>query len=176
MSDRLHFTGTVRDLKHAAICARLRRRHQPWLMRWGVLAALVVYVAVLLGLVILANATDMRLPEWSSYLPFAALMAALIGLFTWRRRHVWESVRNAPVRQAPLHYQLSAEGLRITGEVSESLLRWPAVLEVIEDPEGLLFLTGQMEYIVIPTAAFADAAQMHAARDNCLRWISAAHR
>ncbi len=175
MSDTLQFTGTIRNLKHAAICARLRRRHQPWLMRWGVLAALIVYVAVLLGLVTLANATDMRLPEWSSYLPFAALMVALIGLLIWRRRHVWESVRDAPVRQAPQQYHLSAEGLRITGELSESLLRWPAVLDVIEDPEGLLFLTGQMEYIVIPAAAFADDAEMRVARDDCLRWM-AAHR
>ncbi|MBY6115842.1 YcxB family protein [Mameliella alba] len=167
------FAGTIRDLNHAKICARLRRRHQPWLMRWGLLVAVVVYFTALFGLLTVANATSARLPGWSSYLPFAAFVAALIALMIWRRRHVWDSVRDAPVRQAVQHYDLSEDGLRVTGELSETLIRWPGVLEVIEDPEGLLFLTGQMEYIAIPKSAFLET-DMQTARAQCLEWIEAA--
>ncbi|MBT52954.1 MAG: hypothetical protein CMF72_06085 [Mameliella sp.] len=170
----LSFTGTVSGLNHARICGRLRKRHQPWLMRWGVLVCLGVYIALLILLVLIANLTGMRLPSWSSYLPLAVFFAVLIGLVRWRRRHVWDSIRDAPIRSAPQQFDLTPEGLHIRGDLIESLIRWPAVLDVIEDPEGLLLLTGQMEYIVIPTPAFADPDALRAAKAACEDWIKAA--
>lgn len=167
------FTGTIRDLNHARICRRLRLMHQPWLMRRGVLMAAVGYLVLLLALVTVANVTDARLPEWSSYLPLVVFLAVLVTLLVWRRRHVWETVRNAPLRQTDQQFDLTDAGLRVTSDLSESLIRWPAVLDVIVDPEGLLFLTGQMEYFVIPTAAFLET-DIQTARDQCLRWIEAA--
>ncbi|WP_323771352.1 YcxB family protein [Antarctobacter sp.] len=170
----LSFTGTVSGLNHARICGRLRKRHQPWLMRWGVLACLGIYIVLMFLLVLVANLTALRLPDWSSYLPLLVLFAALVWLSLWRRRHVWDSVRDAPVRRAPQQFDLTPEGLHIRGDLIDSLIRWPAVLDVIEDPEGLLLLTGQMEYIAIPIEAFADPDAMRAAKAACEDWIKAA--
>lgn len=170
------FTGTVSGLNHAGICTRLRRRHQPWLMRWGFLVAVFAYFVVLIVLMFAAALMGLRAQEWVTYVPFGLFVFAILALLRWRRSHVWDSVRNAPVRQAPQRFDLTPEGLRIQAQFLDSLLKWPAILDVIDDPEGLLLLTGQMEYIAIPAQAFDSPETLQEAKAACKDWIAAARR
>ncbi|SMX49584.1 YcxB family protein [Maliponia aquimaris] len=166
--------GSLRGLNHGRICGRLRRRHQPWLMRWGVLLAALGLVLCQVAIPALDLLAGIRLPRAASYLPFALFLGCVILLTRWRQRHAMTAVRDAPVRRTAMTYHLAPEGVTVTGELSHAQMKWPAFLDVVDDPEGVLLLTGPMEYLVLPPESFRDAAHRAEVLRQAKGWLEAA--
>jgi hypothetical protein len=167
-------TGSMTHLNHARICAHLRRRNQPWLMRQGLFLAVGVFFLAQALVLVGAVLVDTPPPDWLTYVFFALFFAALLTLFRWRSRHAWRGVRETPARRGATTYSLTPEGLTVTHPLGHTLLRWPAIVDLVDDPQGLMLLTGPMEYIAIPNAAFADTTERAAVLAQAGKWIAQA--
>lgn len=167
-------SAAVRDINHAAICARLGRREQPWLMRWGVFVAAAGMIGLQLVLSMLEALRGGALPDGLFALPLIAFFIALILLTRWRRRRTWDAVRDTPVRRSELTYRLSPEGVTVTSSLTHAEMKWPAFLDVVDDAAGILLMTGRLEYLILPNASFADAAQRAEVLAQARAWLDAA--
>jgi hypothetical protein len=168
----LRFSGSIAALNHARVCANLRRRNQPWLMRRGLFVLIGVFILSHALALIYSAQTQRLLPDWVAYVQFILFFGALFAFQRWRQRHVQTAVRDTPARSGVTTYDLSPKGVTVTHPLGHSFLRWPAILCAVDDPQGLLLLTGPLEYIVIPTSAFADAGHRHEVLEQANRWIS----
>lgn len=166
--------GTLRGLNHGRICGRLRQRHQPWLMRWGVLLAALGLVLFQLAIPALDLLAGLRLPRSASFVPFAVFLVCVILLTRWRQRHAIAALRDTPVRLRAMTYHLGPEGVTVTGDLSRAEMKWPAFLDVVDDPEGVLLLTGPMEYLALPPEAFRDAAHRAEVVRQARAWLEQA--
>lgn len=170
----IHLTGSIAALNHTRLCAELRRQGQPWLVRRGVfvLAGLLLVAQILIGAY--NGARPSPLPDWVSYAAFGVFFVGLYGLLQWRNRIVRSGVGTAPSLGDETSYKLTAEGLTLTHPLGHTLLRWPAILDVVDLADAVLFRTGPLEYIAIPHMAFSNGEDRAETIAQARHWIAEA--
>lgn len=135
------------------IQARLVRRADPVWFRAVLLIAPLAAYALGVSITISATDGDFRLAYlWPFLLPILVFLALTIV----RRRRLQKMMRMAPIRLGEGRILLdetgfSAPGARIIGGLS-----WDMVVDVVEDPVGLLLLISPIEYIPLPDAGLPE--------------------
>lgn len=170
-------TGSIADTDHARIVDLLTRRMLPRALRLGPL----VLGALALGAVWswpLVDATlaarGLVLPAWLPLALVLVMLGVLVAMARVRQARVWTGLARNPNRAGDKTFALTPDGLRMKGATGYSFTTWAGFVDVVDDPQGLLVLTGPLEYVVLPQAAFADAAEKTAVKAQIADWIAAA--
>lgn len=171
-------TGRIADTDHARISKALLRRMLPWGLRAAPLILAFVVLIVIYALPmfepLLAADYGLILPSWTPMALLGAMIVGLILLIRARRKRIWASMTDTPLRRGDRTFALSPDGLRMKGATGYSFTTWTGFVDVVDDPQGLLVLTGPLDYVVLPQAAFADAAEKAAVKAQIADWIAAA--
>jgi len=121
--------------------------------RFRIFAA--AFVAVY-GASILSHRLGHPIPTSVTLILMLVCFAALVANGVATRRRIWRTVSDSPLRQGPIRMTADDEGVTVETPFSRQTVLWPAILDVIPGPDGLLLLIGGMECLSVPARAFAD--------------------
>lgn len=176
--DKHILTGRIDRTDHARLTRVLSRRMLPWGLRYGAILVSLVAIALIYatGVVgpILAVAYGLVLPDW---LPLGLLIiwtGAMVALSRARRARVWSSLAKNPNRDGDKTFALTHQGLRMKGATGYSFTTWTGFVDVIDDPQGIVILTGPLEYIILPQFAFDGPDHKLSVLKQIAQWIAAA--
>lgn len=167
-------TGEVSGMDHQRITTGLTRRWVPWRLRQGPIAVMLAYLVVVYIAPVAVPEFWASLPLWTPAAGLAVLIGVLIVMFRARQRAVWTALDRAPIRQGVKTFALTPDGLRIKGATGYSFTTWTGFVDVIDDPQGVLVLTGPMDYIVLPQAMFDTPEQKKTVVKQIAQWIAGA--
>jgi hypothetical protein len=154
-------TFSLAAFDHRRACAQLTRRLLPAWPRVSPTLALLTILALFILTRMLPPAA-LVFPIWLPLLLLAMTFAFYRMCLSMRRHRVWSAVQQAPLRQGTQSVRHSERGLRFSGPGWTLDLDGSAIHDVIETPEGLLILLGDMDYQPIPASAFTDPAAQSA--------------
>ena len=142
---------------HRRACARLTRRLIPGWMRHMPLMALGFTLGLYISAAVLGRGGHAVPPLLAFSILSLAFFAYLVSSLL-RRRKIWSSIQTAPLRQGVQSLSYDDSGLRLSGPGWRLDLDWSALQDVVETPQALLLLLGDLDYQPIPASAFADPA------------------
>lgn len=73
--------------------------------------------------------------------------------------------KSTPAAQGPHIWRLNGEGIRITGELSASELKWEAIIKAQETRRDFFFFTSKSRALFLPKRVFANNSQIIDLRD-----------
>jgi len=89
-------------------------------------------------------------------------------------KQISNALNTASTRFGEKTFELSSEGVKMTGDHGFSLTYWSAIRDVISTPQGLLLLLSPLDYIPLPADSFASAEEQEATLHQTKTWIKSA--
>jgi hypothetical protein len=162
---QFEFRPDPAEMARASKALALRSRFG-WVQHaiWPMLAALAVLY--------LASGADWR-DLGLLYLVAATLAAGQLLAPRLERRRFERLIAETPSLREPQVYVLDAEGLRVAAGGASSALRWDAIVEAREAPDGFLLLMGRQTAHLLPRRAVGGPAEQEALREFLRRRLGA---
>jgi hypothetical protein len=131
--------------------------------RWSIPAwrrhAITIFLLVIaLSYVVLYVADFFGFENSLVYFPFVLVAggAGLIYVGVSTRKLAWRAVSEGALRKGPTRMTANEDGVKIENAAYTATIRWAAILDAIQGPDGLLLLVGRFEAFSIPASAFDD--------------------
>jgi hypothetical protein len=141
-------------------------QNQSFIHRYdAALTAGLMFVAFAVLIILIAG--DVNGIYWFGTLAFSAVMAALAGglvflyrkilLPRWTKWRVKRFFQSSPISNQELRIEFSNEGIRSTGELSSSFVKWEAITRAAESDTHLMLHTNNEKFgWFVPKNAFAS--------------------
>ena len=141
------------------------------------LGTILAFVAMVVGGV-LVGGPAIRLLVQEDWAVFAALLAFLATIFAlvigFQRLDRWQMRRLMAARGLhdanPVAFTISNEGLRMESEFSDTILKWPAVSEIVPLPLYWMIIVGRNGYL-IPRRSFSNSEDERAFASEIMRHL-----
>ncbi len=161
------------NFHHGRVCYYLIKRLIPsyFTLRW------VLFLAVFFGypLVLVLKSTFKM--DFLAGFDLMLLLVGIIGmivLFVYRLRRVTAAVQNAAFRQGETSIVLDEISMKITHPGLHQTIFWSHAEDVIDGADGLLVLSGPMDYHPIPRSSLPEAITQDELKEKIKRWIEQA--
>jgi hypothetical protein len=159
---------------------RVARSHQnqSFIFRYdAVLTAVIVFLAFVIAIISMAN--DRSELNLIALFVFSAVPAVLVGLAAYglrgilgewlAKRRVANYFRSSPIMNEESIVEFSQVGIKTTGNLSSSFVKWEGITRAVESKTDLMFYTGTtFPGLYIPKNSFKYVADLDAVK-NLLR-------
>jgi hypothetical protein len=106
---------------------------------------------------------------------FSAIPAFVVGLCVYlmhgplgswlAKRRAKKHFKSSPIMNDDLLFEFSNEGIRSSGNLSSSFLKWEAFTKVVESETDLMFYTANERYLsYVPKRAFGSNDDLHSVK------------
>lgn len=133
----------------------LLKRKYSWALRnaelLSIIAISVIYIA---GSV--ANKAGHNVPPLLGLLAILLICFWLTYVISRRRRQLWVSAAQSPLRWGPNTLSTDDTGFTRENSSGHVFVKWSHVTDIVDARDGLLIFCGEIDYFPIPEAAFSD--------------------
>ena len=135
------------------------------------------------AMLIIWMANDLPQVNLPAVLVFSAIPAIIVGLCVYlmhgpigsrlAKRRVTKYFGFSPLMNEELLFEFSNEGMKSSGNLSSSTLKWEAFTKVVESDSDLMFYIANERYpSYVPKSAFASSDDIHSVKELLRKTLS----
>lgn len=169
------YRGSVEHVDHEKNCAILRKQMFSPIIRHGYFIAGAGFFGTFAASKLMAQHIGIYMPAWILY---SLLFVFAFGFFyvsSHQSKRMWETMKANPTRKGEVSYQASPEGLTYRSNFSHGHIQWGGFIRVVDTPDSVLLLIGELEYLPLPSEFFVDEGQRAQFISEVQRWIDLAN-